>query len=92
MTNSSYLGTPGVGKSLLSRILCRKTGLTCIEVSNFAIQKGCLEEYDEVYECPILDEEKVIYKRNFNEIFMNTIFFNRSYWMKWKTLCVKVEW
>jgi adenylate kinase len=64
--NCSYLGTPGVGKSSLSRILCEKTGLIYIDVSQLAIEKGCLEDYDEIYDCPILDEDKVIYKRNFN--------------------------
>ena len=68
--NSSCLGTPGVGKSLMSRILSEKTGLTWIDVSKFAIEKECLEGYDEVYQCPILDEDKVIYKICFNYIFI----------------------
>lgn len=60
MIKSLILGTPGVGKSLMSRILAEKTKLTWIDVSKFAIEKECLEEYDEVYQCPILDEDKVI--------------------------------
>lgn len=47
----------------MSRILSEKTGLTWIDVSKFAIEKECLEEYDEMYQCPILDEDKVIHKR-----------------------------
>ncbi|XP_050583819.1 adenylate kinase isoenzyme 6 [Bombus affinis] len=58
--NILITGTPGVGKSLLSRTLCQKTGLTSINVSDFAIEKDCVEFYDAVYECPILDEEKLL--------------------------------
>nr|XP_012141875.1 PREDICTED: adenylate kinase isoenzyme 6 isoform X3 [Megachile rotundata] len=58
--NILITGTPGVGKSLMSRILSEKTQLTWIDVSKFAIEKECLEEYDEIYQCPILDEDKVI--------------------------------
>ncbi|XP_076303027.1 adenylate kinase isoenzyme 6-like [Lasioglossum baleicum] len=58
--NILVTGTPGVGKSLMSRTLSEKTGLTWIDVSKFAIEKECLEEYDEVYQCPILDEDKLL--------------------------------
>lgn len=60
MVNCLLLGTPGVGKSLMSRILSEKTGLAWIDVSKFAIENKCLKEYDEVYQCPILDEDEVI--------------------------------
>lgn len=44
----------------MSRLLSEKTGLTWINVSEFAIENKCLEEYDEIYQCPILDADKVI--------------------------------
>lgn len=55
-----FLGTPGVGKSLMSRMLSEKTGLKWLDVSKLAIENECLDEYDEVYQCSVLDEEKVI--------------------------------
>lgn len=58
--NILVTGTPGVGKSLLSRMLSEKTDLTWIDISKLAIEKKCVEEYDEVYQCPILDEYKLI--------------------------------
>lgn len=53
-------GTPGVGKSMMSRLLAEKTGLTWLDVGKLATDNECLEEYDEVYQCRILDEDKVI--------------------------------
>ncbi|XP_053993934.1 adenylate kinase isoenzyme 6 isoform X1 [Hylaeus anthracinus] len=58
--NILVVGTPGVGKSLMSGLLSEKTGLEWIDVSKFAIENKCLEEYDEVYQCPILDEDKLL--------------------------------
>lgn len=59
--NSLYFsGTPGVGKSLMSRMLSEKTGLKWLDVSKLAIENECLDEYDEVYQCSVLDEDKVI--------------------------------
>lgn len=58
--NILITGTPGVGKSLMSRKLATATGLEWIDVSKLAIDKKCLEEYDEVYKCPILDEDKLL--------------------------------
>nr|CAD7575632.1 unnamed protein product [Timema californicum] len=54
------LGTPGVGKSTLAMQLAEKTGLEWLEVSRVAQQLGCLQEYDEVYQCPVLDEDKLL--------------------------------
>lgn len=55
-----FSGTPGVGKSLMSRMLSEKTGLKWLDVSKLAIENECLDEYDEVYQCSVLDEDKVI--------------------------------
>ncbi|KAG7201743.1 hypothetical protein KM043_004465 [Ampulex compressa] len=58
--NILVTGTPGVGKSFLSRMLAEKTGMTWIDVSKLAVEKKCLEEYDAVYRCPVLDEDKLL--------------------------------
>ncbi|XP_012256167.1 adenylate kinase isoenzyme 6 isoform X2 [Athalia rosae] len=50
----------GVGKSTTCRLLAEKTGLTWLEVSKIAIENRCLEEYDEVYRCPVLNEDKLL--------------------------------
>nr|CAD7265001.1 unnamed protein product [Timema shepardi] len=55
-----FPGTPGVGKSTLAMQLAEKTGLEWLEVSRVAQQLGCLQEYDEVYQCPVLDEDKLL--------------------------------
>lgn len=57
-----HLGTPGVGKSEMCRLLAERIDLTWLEVSKLAIEHDCVEEYDEVYKCPVLDEDKVINK------------------------------
>lgn len=53
-------GTPGVGKSTLCKHLSEFTGLQWLEISKIANDYNCLEEYDEEYKCPILDEDKVL--------------------------------
>ncbi|KAI4485957.1 hypothetical protein M0804_006446 [Polistes exclamans] len=60
LPNILVSGTPGVGKSLMCRLLSERTGLDWLEVSKLAIEHNCLEEYDEVYQCPILDEDKLL--------------------------------
>lgn len=45
----------------MCRMLSEKTGLVWLDVSKLAIEHACLEEYDEVYQCPILDEDKVFF-------------------------------
>jgi len=55
-------GTPGVGKSTLCEQLAERTGLEWLEVGQIAKDCECFEEYDEVYQCPVLDEDKVCNK------------------------------
>jgi adenylate kinase len=52
-------GTPGVGKSTLCEQLAERTGLEWLEVGQVAKDCECFEEFDEVYQCPVLDEDKV---------------------------------
>lgn len=52
-------GTPGVGKSTLCRTLATETGLNWLDVSKLAKEQNFLEEFDEEYKCPVLDEERV---------------------------------
>lgn len=55
-------GTPGVGKSTLCEQLAERTGLEWLEVGQIAKDCECFEDYDEVYQCPVLDEDKVCSK------------------------------
>ncbi|KAJ8977183.1 hypothetical protein NQ317_018064 [Molorchus minor] len=50
----------GVGKSTLCEQLAEVTGLQWIEISKVAVENNCVEEYDEVYQCPVLDEDKLL--------------------------------
>lgn len=58
------VGTPGVGKSTISRIVAEKAHFTWREVSKLAEERQCLEEYDPVYQCPLLNEDKVKLNHN----------------------------
>ncbi|XP_050312377.1 adenylate kinase isoenzyme 6 [Anthonomus grandis grandis] len=58
--NILITGTPGVGKSTLCAQLAEKTGMRWLEISKIAKENNCLEEYDEEYKCPILDEDKLL--------------------------------
>lgn len=44
---------------MMSSMLSQKTGLEWLDVSKIAIENECLEEYDEEYQCSVLDERKV---------------------------------
>lgn len=58
--NILITGTPGVGKSTLCKTLAELTGLQWLEISKIAKEHNCLEEYDEEYKCPVLDEDKLL--------------------------------
>lgn len=58
--NILITGTPGVGKSTLCKSLTELTGLQWLEISKIAKEYNCIEEYDEIYQCPVLDEDKLL--------------------------------
>ncbi|XP_001604028.1 adenylate kinase isoenzyme 6 [Nasonia vitripennis] len=60
LPNILVTGTPGVGKSELSRLLAERTGFGWLDVSKLAIEHKCLESFDEEYQCPVLDEDKLL--------------------------------
>lgn len=67
------IGTPGVGKSTLCQQLEEKTGLQWLEVGKLAKENNCYEEYDEVYRCPVLHEDKVGESCKYIYLFKNLI-------------------
>ncbi|XP_067003641.1 adenylate kinase isoenzyme 6 [Anabrus simplex] len=60
LPNILITGTPGVGKSSLCQQLMERTGLEWLDVGQIAKENNCFEEYDAIYQCPILDEDKVL--------------------------------
>ena len=57
-------GTPGVGKSSLSRQLAERTELVWRDVSKLAVENKCLNEYDDKYKCPVLNEKALLKSMN----------------------------
>ncbi|XP_017941379.2 adenylate kinase isoenzyme 6, partial [Manacus vitellinus] len=53
-------GTPGVGKTTLGKELASRAGLSYINVGDLAKEGELYEGFDEEYDCPILDEDRVI--------------------------------
>ncbi|XP_032625486.1 adenylate kinase isoenzyme 6 [Chelonoidis abingdonii] len=53
-------GTPGVGKTTLGKELAARIGATYVNVGDLAKEGELYEGFDEEYECPILDEDRVI--------------------------------
>ncbi|VDP07378.1 unnamed protein product [Soboliphyme baturini] len=58
--NILVTGTPGCGKSILAEQLAVRSGLTYASVAKIAANNNFYEEYDENYECYVLDEEKLV--------------------------------
>lgn len=58
--NFTYiLGTPGTGKSTLGTELAKRSGLNYINVGDVAKDEQLYESFDEEYQCPVLDEDRV---------------------------------
>lgn len=58
--NILVTGTPGVGKSHLCKRLAEQLDFKWQNVSDIATEQGFVEEYDEEFECPVLDEDKLL--------------------------------
>ncbi|KAI1239619.1 Adenylate kinase isoenzyme 6, partial [Lamprotornis superbus] len=51
--------TPGVGKTTLGKELASRAGLSYVNVGDLAREGELYEGFDEEYDCPILDEDRV---------------------------------
>ncbi|XP_058443514.1 adenylate kinase isoenzyme 6 homolog [Malaya genurostris] len=58
--NILITGTPGVGKSHLCKRLVEQLGFKWQNVSDIVSEHGFVEEYDEEFECPVLDEDRLL--------------------------------
>lgn len=52
-------GTPGTGKSTLSAELAARLGYNHLSVGDIAKEEELFCGFDEEYECPFLDEDRV---------------------------------
>ncbi|KAH8321906.1 hypothetical protein KR067_009332, partial [Drosophila pandora] len=53
-------GTPGAGKSYLCERLSAQLKFDWLDCSKIAKDNNFIEEYDDEYDCPILDEDKLM--------------------------------
>uniref|UniRef100_A0A3B5M9C3 Uncharacterized protein n=1 Tax=Xiphophorus couchianus TaxID=32473 RepID=A0A3B5M9C3_9TELE len=58
--SSTSTGTPGVGKTTLGKELAAQTGLTYVNIGELAHEGQYYDGYDEEYQCPVLDEDRVV--------------------------------
>ena len=54
-----FAGTPGTGKTTLGIELGARSGMTFVNVGDLAKNEELFDGYDEEYECPVLDEDRV---------------------------------
>ncbi|CDS40943.1 TAF9 RNA polymerase II TATA box binding protein [Echinococcus multilocularis] len=60
LPNILITGTPGCGKTTLATELARVSGLSYVSVNDIAKEGGLYDGFDEVNECYVLDEDRVI--------------------------------
>ncbi|EUB63495.1 Adenylate kinase isoenzyme 6 [Echinococcus granulosus] len=60
LPNILITGTPGCGKTTLATELARVSGLSYVSVNDIAKEGGLYDGFDEVNECHVLDEDRVI--------------------------------
>uniref|UniRef100_A0A1B0ESY1 Adenylate kinase isoenzyme 6 homolog n=1 Tax=Glossina morsitans morsitans TaxID=37546 RepID=A0A1B0ESY1_GLOMM len=58
--NILITGTPATGKSYLCQRLAEQLKLRWLNCSELAKEHNLIEEYDEEYDCPILDDDKLM--------------------------------
>jgi len=54
-----FSGTPGTGKTTLGMELTNQSNLTLLNVGDIAKEEELYDGFDEEYQCPILDEDRV---------------------------------
>ena len=59
LPNILITGTPGTGKSTTAAEVVSATGLRHVNVGDVAKEKQLYENWDDEYECPVLDEDRV---------------------------------
>jgi adenylate kinase len=55
-----FSGTPGTGKTILSRKISEKIGVKVISLSEFAVKKDLILSFDSKRDTYVIDEEKIV--------------------------------